>query len=312
MKTTSTETFKQNATVKHEGFYTYDKAVWVSNKTKLVITCPVHGDFEQSPNNHLTGYGCKACAIQKVAASQSGSLEIFINKAKEKHGDKYTYDKTIYTSVKNPVTITCPIHGDFVMTPGNHTHKTNPQGCPSCGRLVTRQKRTLKQEKVIALFKQTHGDTYDYSTVVYDTYHTKVAITCPIHGKFHQTPAHHINGNGCPACNRTGFNKDTPAIIYYLKINDGEAYKIGITNRTVETRFSAEDLYKIEVLFTYPVDKGYKAYFVEQQLLKQHADKKCGSKLLQSGNTELFNQDCISLLDIEGIMNGFKTTSSSH
>lgn len=50
MKTTSTETFKQNATVKHEGFYTYDKAVWVSNKTKLVITCPVHGDFEQTKN----------------------------------------------------------------------------------------------------------------------------------------------------------------------------------------------------------------------------------------------------------------------
>lgn len=74
MKTTSTETFKQNATVKHEGFYTYDKAVWVSNKTKLVITCPVHGDFEQSPNNHLTGYGCKACAIQKVAASQADSF----------------------------------------------------------------------------------------------------------------------------------------------------------------------------------------------------------------------------------------------
>ena len=69
---------------------------------------------------------------------------------------------------------------------------------------------------------------------------------------------------------------------------------------------------KTKLLFTYPVDKGYKAYFVEQQLLKQHADKKCGSKLLQSGNTELFNQDCISLLEIEEIMNGFKATSSSH
>ena len=39
--------------------------------------------------------------------------EEFIARAKEKHGDKYDYSKVRYVNASTPVTIVCPIHGDF-------------------------------------------------------------------------------------------------------------------------------------------------------------------------------------------------------
>jgi len=32
---------------------------------KLIITCPEHGEFEQSPNSHLSGRGCPICKSSK-------------------------------------------------------------------------------------------------------------------------------------------------------------------------------------------------------------------------------------------------------
>ena len=33
--------------------------------TKVCIICKVHGEFWQTPHNHLKGYGCKKCSIEK-------------------------------------------------------------------------------------------------------------------------------------------------------------------------------------------------------------------------------------------------------
>ena len=37
--------------------------VYRSNHTKVIIICPVHGVFEQTPDAHLySGRGCEKCA----------------------------------------------------------------------------------------------------------------------------------------------------------------------------------------------------------------------------------------------------------
>lgn len=41
--------------------YTYDNLIYINSKTKITITCPKHGNFEQLPNNHLRGHGCPKC-----------------------------------------------------------------------------------------------------------------------------------------------------------------------------------------------------------------------------------------------------------
>ena len=57
---------------------------------------------------------------------------------------------------------------------------------------------TTKQfiEKAISI----HGDKYDYSLVDYKNAHTKVKITCPVHGIFEQQPYSHLSGKGCSKC----------------------------------------------------------------------------------------------------------------
>ena len=100
----------------HGGRYRYDKTKYVKRDKKVIITCPEHGDFEQTPGNHLCGYGCPACAgVNKLTP------EIFIAKAKKVHGDKYDYSLvTGDISSHRKVTIICPEHGAFQQTPTGH------------------------------------------------------------------------------------------------------------------------------------------------------------------------------------------------
>ena len=41
------------------------------------------------------------------------TTEEFIELARQVHGDKYDYSKTVYVNKRSKVIITCPIHGDF-------------------------------------------------------------------------------------------------------------------------------------------------------------------------------------------------------
>ena len=68
--------------------YDYKKCIYINNKTKVVITCPTHGDFEQTPNNHLNGKGCPIC--NKV------DTQDFIKKAELVHKYRYDYSKVDY------------------------------------------------------------------------------------------------------------------------------------------------------------------------------------------------------------------------
>ena len=93
-----------------------------------------------------------------------------------------------------------------------------------------------------------------------------------------------------------------PAFLYYLSINNGEAYKIGITNRTVEARFTITDLSSIEVVETVYFEQGIDAYQLEQNILKKYEKYKyIGKSLLSSGNTELFNTDIRKCNEITSI-----------
>lgn len=61
--TKTLENFIKEAVIKHNDFYAYSKVSYVNSATKVVITCPNHGDFKQTPASHLSGNGCKFCAL---------------------------------------------------------------------------------------------------------------------------------------------------------------------------------------------------------------------------------------------------------
>ena len=54
--------FIKRAKIKHGDKYDYSKVNYVDSQSKIIITCPKHGDFKQVPNSHLQGKGCPKCA----------------------------------------------------------------------------------------------------------------------------------------------------------------------------------------------------------------------------------------------------------
>lgn len=108
-----------------------------------------------------------------------------------------------------------------------------------------------------------------------------------------------LHKTGCPSCASRGFNKNSSAILYYLRIVDpvfGLFYKIGITNRTVEERFQSHDLSKITVINVVHYKHGVDALSAERSILKDYEEFKYrGEKILSSGNTELFTKDVLGL-----------------
>ena len=115
MKTDKTKEFIAKAKAVHGDKYDYSKVNYVNSFTKVTIICPKHGEFEQTPNLHLKSQGCPNCYGNKKM-----TIEEFIKRAKEVHGDKYDYSKVKYVNALTKVTIICPIHGEFEQTPAKH------------------------------------------------------------------------------------------------------------------------------------------------------------------------------------------------
>ncbi len=112
---------------KHGDKYIYDNVEYINSKMEVIITCIIHGDFEQQPNAHLQGQGCRKCAGNNYLKT----TEEFIEDAIKIHGDKYNYDKVEYIGNKKEVIITCKIHDIcFKQTPNNHLREV--EGCSKC------------------------------------------------------------------------------------------------------------------------------------------------------------------------------------
>lgn len=117
----------------HNNKYNYSKVVYKNIDTKVIIVCPKHGDFEQTPYKHINRkQGCPKCKGDRIRSSKVMTIDEFIAKAKEIHGDKYEYLDVLYVNAHTHVNIICPKHGVFRQTPNNHLYIAN--GCPSCGR----------------------------------------------------------------------------------------------------------------------------------------------------------------------------------
>ena len=131
-------------------------------------------------------------------------INSFIEKAKQKHGDKYDYGKVEYNGSLEPVCIICPEHGEFWQRPVTHLRGS---GCPKCSN-KNRGKKSNDTKKIIEKFISIHGDKYDYSKVEYVSANEKVCIICPQHGEFYQLPYSHIKGSGCPKCKARNLSKN--------------------------------------------------------------------------------------------------------
>lgn len=217
-KVGTNESFIRKAIEKHGDKYDYSKVEYVNNRTLVKIICKEHGEFQQTPHNHLKGQGCPLCGLKKQ--SSPVPYEEFIKRAIEQHGERYIYpSKEEYVNILTKIPITCKEHGVFYQRPYSHIIGN---GCPKCATTVNGLKRRLDSEKFIKRARELHGDKYDYSKVDYVTAKEKVTIICPKHGEFLQAPYHHLQGCGCPSCSHYSSKGETEIHDFVCKIVGGE------------------------------------------------------------------------------------------
>ena len=198
MKRLTTQEFIEKAKSIHGDKYDYSKAIYTTAKKKLIIICPIHGEFEQTPDGHLRGQGCPKCKFEKLSNDRRLTINEFIEKAREIHGDKYDYSNTVYVNSNTKLEILCPEHGYFSMLPFNHL---SGKGCPKCGILKLKESRSLTNEEFIKKAKEVHGDKYDYSITQYTGIENPISFICPEHGIITQIANIHLHTKiGCPSC----------------------------------------------------------------------------------------------------------------
>lgn len=76
----------------HGDRYDYSKVELSNCRDKVIITCKLHGDFEQVAYEHYIGKGCRMCGY------------ISANKKKKNDGTIYSYSRTKYIEMANAKT----------------------------------------------------------------------------------------------------------------------------------------------------------------------------------------------------------------
>lgn len=185
----------------HKGLYTYEKVMDpVKSKDSIFIFCTrCKKYFPQKVSYHINRkQGCSDCN-----RGEKITYDVFIRKAKEKHGDKYDYSKinpnsSIGADIKVP--IICNLCEE-VFPQSVDCHINRDQGCPVCGGTAK-----YNYERFISRAAKKHDpELFDYSEIAFITDITKnsiVPITCNLCDyRFLQVINDHINsGAGCSNC----------------------------------------------------------------------------------------------------------------
>ena len=190
-KTLTNKKFISKAKKVHGNKYDYSKVIYISSRKKVIIICPKHGEFLQSPSEHLSGRECRKCSYENRNKTKK-SNEKFIEEAIVIHGDKYNYSLVDYKNNRTKIIIICPIHGPFKQIPYHHLCGCD---CIKCsGTYLYSEKEFI--EKCI----KKHNEKYNYSKVKYINNKNKIIIICKKHGEFEQNAHAHLSGQGCPKC----------------------------------------------------------------------------------------------------------------
>ena len=122
----TTEEFIDKAKKIHGDKYDYSKVNYNGRKKEVCIICSKHGEFWQTPRNHLRGHGCNKCSFHKL------STEDILKRLNSIHPN-LEFLPFEYVNNKQKISFKCPIHGI----------KTKPisklldgRGCPKCRKKV--------------------------------------------------------------------------------------------------------------------------------------------------------------------------------
>lgn len=169
---------------------------YVNTEYKLQFKCKVCNNiWKATPHSILSGRGCPKCAIKKRTQKRTKSHEQFLEEMLTINSDIEILSK--YINNKTKVKYKCKKCGQIHECIAQHLLRG--VGCPNCYN--ESKKTTIKD--FINRANKIHSSKYDYSKVKFNVLKDKVVIVCPKHGEFEQEAGAHLQGRGCPKCQRT-------------------------------------------------------------------------------------------------------------
>ena len=143
------ELFIKQAKERHGNKYDYSKVKYLGNKIPVTLICPKHGEFDVRPDKHLSrGDGCPECAKIENGLKRRTPQDIFFARCAEVHNGKYDYSNSVYNGQDKPITVICPIHGEFTQNAESHLEG---HGCPVCSEslLEKKMKGALSKHNIV-------------------------------------------------------------------------------------------------------------------------------------------------------------------
>ena len=221
-KTTQEEFIQKCINIHGTEKYDFSETVFNGMKKKVTVYCNKHKEHFTIAANYLVGgRGCAKCSNESTRTTQ----EEFIKKCKEKHGDNFEYDRTVYNKQSDIIEIYCNNHkGYFFQTAKDHLRKQGSQ-CNVCYG-----KKLLTTEEFIEKSKKLYPDRLDYSLTKYVNSSEPVTLKCLLHGEFTTTPALHLNTSiGCRECNKA--KKHTKeSVLEQAKLKHGDLYEYDLSD----------------------------------------------------------------------------------
>ena len=189
----------------HGSRYDYSQVVYVRSNTPVVIGCPRHGRFNQKPNNHLIGEGCRDCYREdRQGKFRLQTRDQILERFKSVHGDAYDYSLFVFVNSMTRSIIICRACGEhFPMTSEHHILRR--QGCKICAQKKNGELCRTPPEEYFEACTIIHEGQYDYTDSIYTTSHDEITFKClTCNQPCTMKACVHKRGHGC-ACtkNRT-------------------------------------------------------------------------------------------------------------
>lgn len=191
------ENFLKRATAMYPD-YDFSKVIYNGRGTNVVVSCPIHGDFEIRPRLLLSGehgkkpHGCWKCNELKPPYERKFGLDEFKSKMRELYDDKYVFEWIDFKNKKSLIRFTCKEHGEQRYSV---THLLGGKGCDYCnGKFYPSD--WIKNARAV------HGDKYEYDTSRPPKCATDfIRFRCPVHGwQKTRYDCHVTQGCGCALC----------------------------------------------------------------------------------------------------------------
>lgn len=179
--------FIEKAIMVHGDKYNYSFIDYKNSLTPVKIICPIHGEFEQRPKDHLIGKECQKCSGTYMDTTY------FIEKANKIHDFKYNYNKAVYKKTNEKLIIICEKHGEFIQIPNAHL---NGSGCPICKESKgEREIRKILEENNIKFESQKkYSNCKNIKELPFDFYLPEYNTCIEYNGEQHYKSIKHFGG----------------------------------------------------------------------------------------------------------------------